>query len=73
MIGVGGGSVNQQANEGNCGYPDVDIEQGYSCRVDMLGLVGAIACGECAGGHHVHGIGKVQTAGYIAGLYAAQA
>ncbi len=35
-------------------------------------IPGLYACGECAGGHHVHGIGKVQTAGYTAGLYASQ-
>lgn len=42
-------------------------------RPDGTPIDGLFACGECAGGHHVHGIGKVQTAGYIAGLYAAQA
>ena len=41
-------------------------------RVDGTPIEGLWACGECAGGHHVHGIGKVQTAGYIAGMYAAQ-
>ena len=40
-------------------------------RVDGSPIDGLYACGECAGGHHVHGIGKVQTSGYIAGLYAA--
>lgn len=41
-------------------------------KVDGTPIEGLFACGECAGGHHVHGIGKVQTAGYIAGMYAAQ-
>lgn len=36
-------------------------------------IEGLFACGECAGGMHTHGLGKVQTAGYIAGLYASQA
>ena len=36
-------------------------------------IPGLFACGECAGGMHTHGLGKVQTAGYIAGLYASQA
>ena len=36
-------------------------------------IEGLFACGECAGGMHSHGLGKVQTAGYIAGLYASQA
>lgn len=34
-------------------------------------IPGLYAAGECAGGMHTHGLGKVQTAGYIAGLYAA--
>lgn len=36
-------------------------------------IEGLFACGECAGGHRTHGLGKAQTSGYIAGLYAAQA
>ncbi len=41
--------------------------------VDETPIEGLFACGECAGGHRTHGLGKVQTSGYIAGLYAAQA
>ncbi len=33
---------------------------------------GLYACGECAGGQRAHGLGKVQTSGYIAALYASQ-
>lgn len=41
---------------------------------DVTGEVipGLYAAGECAGGHRVHGLGKVQTGGYIAALYASQ-
>ena len=35
-------------------------------------IPGLYAAGECSGGHRTHGLGKVQTAGYIAGLYASQ-
>ncbi len=42
-------------------------------RIDGTPIDGLFACGESAGGHHVHGIGKVQTSGYIAGMYASQA
>ncbi len=42
-------------------------------KVDETPIEGLFACGECAGGHRAHGLGKVQTSGYIAGFYAAQA
>lgn len=41
-------------------------------RVDGTTIEGLYACGECAGGHHVHGLGKAQTAGYVAGKFASQ-
>ena len=43
--------------------------------LDVYGqpIVGLWACGEVAGGHHTHGLGKVQLSAYIAGKYAAQA
>ena len=42
--------------------------------LDITGEVipGLYACGECAGGHRTHGLGKVEAGGYIAGLYASQ-
>lgn len=42
--------------------------------LDVAGEVipGLYAAGECAGGHRAHGLGKVETGGYIAGLYASQ-
>ena len=36
-------------------------------------IAGLWACGEVAGGHHTHGLGKVQLSAYIAAKYAAQA
>ncbi len=36
-------------------------------------IPGLFACGECAGGHHTHGMGKTQTGAYIAAIYAAAA
>lgn len=42
-------------------------------RVGGEPIEGLFACGECAGGHRAHGLGKAMTAGYIAGTYAAQA
>ena len=35
-------------------------------------IPGLYAAGECSGGHRTHGLGKTQTAGYIAGMYASQ-
>ena len=35
-------------------------------------IPGLYAAGECAGGHHTHGMGKVETQGYIAGMFAGQ-
>lgn len=43
--------------------------------LDTVGepIAGLFACGECAGGHHTHGMGKTQTSAYIAGMYASEA
>ncbi len=42
--------------------------------LDVAGEVipGLYACGECSGGHRTHGLGKVEVAGYIAGMYASE-
>ena len=54
-----------------CGLRTDGHRQVLTCAKEPI--EGLFACGECAGGHRTHGLGKVQTSGYIAGLYAAQA